>query len=167
MTGLGNRAMLRAAGTEFSSKHAAAAIVMDLDGFKEVNDDFGHAAGDALLVEVADRLRGIVREPDLLIRLGGDEFGMLLHDVTQEQAEAIAQRITADICTTMMVEGCAVEVRASVGVATSSKPRATSLEHLLREADVAMYRTKHQARRRVAAAAPQTPQPICCPTRSR
>jgi diguanylate cyclase (GGDEF)-like protein len=162
MTGLGNRTMLRAAETEFPRKHAAAAIVMDLDGFKDINDNFGHAAGDTLLVEVADRLRRIVREPDILIRLGGDEFAVLLRDVTQEQADAIAMRITEDICTPMRVDGRTVDVGASIGVATSSKPRTTSLEHLLQEADAAMYHTKHRARRRIATSTPHTTTYLSC-----
>lgn len=80
--------------------HAVSAIMLDLDHFKEVNDREGHAAGDRMLAAVGDRLRGSVRNTDVLVRWGGDEFAILLGDATRQQARDVAQRIraaTADI----------------------------------------------------------------------
>ncbi|GIF76987.1 GGDEF domain-containing protein [Asanoa siamensis] len=148
MTGLGNRALLNTIEPEFSENHAVAAIVIDLNGFKQINDDLGHSAGDAVLVEVAERLKKIVRGPDIIVRLGGDEFALLLRDVTREEADAVARRTTADISTPMLLDGRNVAVGASIGIATSSMPGTASVELLLRQADVAMYNAKHGSRRR-------------------
>ena len=124
-----------------------AVLLIDLDGFKAVNDAFGHAAGDELLRILATRLVGTVRATDTVARLGGDEFGILLRG-GPHLFEA-AQRIAAQICevTAAPVQLCQSQVRvsASVGISYFSKPD-TGPEELLRQADLAMYSVKHTGR---------------------
>jgi diguanylate cyclase (GGDEF)-like protein len=120
-----------------------AVMFLDLDGFKQVNDDHGHEAGDTVLCEVARRIQASVREEDTVARLGGDEFAVLLEHVEDAQVCArIAQRIL-DIAGLPVLLGEDVEtcVRASVGIALCPDAGHTS-EALLRAADAAMYRAK-------------------------
>jgi diguanylate cyclase (GGDEF)-like protein/PAS domain S-box-containing protein len=149
LTGLANRAALH---DELrSALHRArihdrelALLFVDLDDFKRVNDEHGHHAGDALLRAVAERLRGVVRPSDLLARPGGDEFTLLVKDVPADAAAIgtdLAARIVAALREPIVIDGIALEIRASVGV--SSFPRdAVSAEDLLRHADAAMYVAK-------------------------
>jgi diguanylate cyclase (GGDEF)-like protein/PAS domain S-box-containing protein len=116
---------------------------VDLDGFKEVNDTYGHQAGDALLQEVADRLRSAVREGDVVARLGGDEFTVALRSLQDEShARAIAERMAAAFAVPFDLGVTTVASRASIGVALYPV-HGTDLEALLRSSDRAMYRAKH------------------------
>jgi diguanylate cyclase (GGDEF)-like protein/PAS domain S-box-containing protein len=118
-----------------------AVLFLDLDGFKEVNDSLGHAAGDQLLVQVADRLRAAVRDGDTVARFGGDEFGVLVHSVTaRADAEAVARRIVVAVGAPVTVDGRDLHVGASIGLASAVD--AEGREQLLRNADLAMYRAK-------------------------
>jgi diguanylate cyclase (GGDEF)-like protein len=122
---------------------------LDLDGFKEINDKFGHAVGDAVLVAVADRLRDCVREVDLLCRTGGDEFVILLPDVSPAEAAAVARRIIERISAPFDLRQASfddlghasVHLGISIGSATTPHDGSTT-DELLRSADRAMYRAK-------------------------
>jgi diguanylate cyclase (GGDEF)-like protein len=117
-------------------------VYVDLDKFKPVNDKLGHAAGDELLVLVAERLRLASRDSDVAGRLGGDEFLVVLRDVPgPEMAMRAAQRICDALCDTFKLSCGEVELSASVGVACSDS-RDVSSEALVKRADGAMYRSK-------------------------
>ena len=125
-------------------------MVVDLDDFKLVNDEFGHAAGDALLRVVSGRILGCVRAGDTVARLGGDEFAVLL--TPGSDPLAVAARIVAAVEAPVEVDGGTARVGASVGIATSASLSATAEdgdgpvpvdgEAVLREADRAMYAAK-------------------------
>ncbi len=147
LTGLHNRRSFVEAGARAAGEAQAggrlAVIFLDLDRFKQVNDTLGHAAGDALLVEVARRYRGVLRSTDLLARLGGDEFADILRD-TDADADAalrVAHRMLLALATPCEVVGQLVAARASAGVATADGARA-DIERVLQEADLAMSTAK-------------------------
>jgi diguanylate cyclase (GGDEF)-like protein len=121
---------------------SVAALFLDLDDFKTVNDSLGHAAGDELLVAVADRIRNGLRASDMAARLGGDEFGILLRDIPNASfAKAVADRLLENLDQPFTVAGVSVEVGASVGIAVDS-PSMRTVDDLLGDADVAMYQAK-------------------------
>jgi diguanylate cyclase (GGDEF)-like protein len=122
-------------------------LLLDLDGFKPVNDTWGHHAGDLVLQEVARRLRGAVRSSDLAARLGGDEFAVLVSDCAN--AEAVAVRILAAFEVPFDVEGHQVRVGTSVGIGPDLSSQ-DPLAHL-RAADEALYRAKAAGRARAGA----------------
>ncbi len=117
-----------------------ALLFVDLDGFKPVNDRFGHAAGDAVLIDFAQRLTSCVRSSDTVARLGGDEFAILLEDVRPVEVDSACERILAALSSGAHVAGHRLALSASVGVAFG-EPGDTS-ESLLRNADLAMYEAK-------------------------
>jgi diguanylate cyclase (GGDEF)-like protein len=117
----------------------AAAVFVDLDDFKQVNDRFGHEAGDAVLVETAARILRCVREADAVVRYGGDEFLVLLTSAPAEQVEAIARRIDEELRAQPVDIGVrTINVSGSIGVVN----RAASFGELLRDVDRAMYAAK-------------------------
>ncbi len=123
-------------------------LMVDLDGFKEVNDSLGHHVGDLVLCEVARRLLSSIRQTDTVARLGGDEFIVLLPDLhSPSEAETIAAKILATISVPIEVGAARVPVSASVGVCTSPK-EGVDPEKLLQCADAAMYRAKSSGRNR-------------------
>jgi diguanylate cyclase (GGDEF)-like protein len=123
-------------------------LFLDLDDFKIVNDTWGHAAGDELLVHAAERIRRIVRPTDTPARLGGDEFGVLLDDDEPTSGQAAADRISLAFLEPFAVAGHTVTVRPSIGIAIAEPGMST--EQLLRNADVAMYEAKSSDANRVA-----------------
>jgi diguanylate cyclase (GGDEF)-like protein len=140
LTGLINRRELMARlGDEHCRSPHDVILFCDLDKFKEVNDRFGHAAGDELLTEVAHRLEASVRKSDTVARLGGDEFLILLTDAGHSDVNDVLQRISALLSAPVVVSGQSIDVNASIGViaADDGEPEA-----LLRRADHAMYRAK-------------------------
>ena len=152
LTGLANRALfletvnLTLARLWRRPDRSFAVIFMDLDGFKQVNDTLGHAAGDALLLEVAARLRLCLRPQDTVARFGGDEFALLLDESGgEEQVEAVAARIQGEMRVPMNLHGAAggsgTRVSASIGIALA-KPEYESAEELVLHADAAMYLAK-------------------------
>ncbi|MEU4238174.1 GGDEF domain-containing protein [Actinoplanes sp. NPDC026619] len=144
LTGLPNRAAFygRAAAELAAAELHTAVLVLDLDGFKQVNDTMGHAAGDALLIEVARRLTAAVRAEDTAARLGGDEFVAILPALLEpDQADEVAARMLHDIGQPMIVAGRELCVRASVGIAVCRGP-GHELDRLLVEADLALYEVK-------------------------
>lgn len=116
--------------------------MLDLDGFKTVNDTLGHATGDALLKQVAQRLERTVRTGDLLARLGGDEF-VILQAATflREETERMAERITAEVSAPYQVDGHRIEIGVSMGIKLAAEGE-LSPHAALREADRALYRVK-------------------------
>jgi len=148
LTGLPNRALLHdrlrhslEQAKRYGSRQFGLCL-LDLDGFKLVNDSLGHVVGDQLLVEVADRIRGCLRGADFAARLGGDEFAVLLDDLCDEEgAAAVAARLQAALLQPCTVAGQEIVVTASVGVAFSSHGY-DEPQDLIRDADVAMYSAK-------------------------
>jgi diguanylate cyclase (GGDEF)-like protein len=133
---------------------SVAVIFLDIDDFKGVNDTLGHAAGDALLVEVASRIRGCLRRPDTAARLGGDEFALLIEGVDSAiEAEHVARRVLDVLREPFTVSGTSVIVRASLGIAVADKNDANATI-LMRQADVAMYVAKGAGRNRYVLFAP-------------
>ncbi|GAA2364225.1 hypothetical protein Cme02nite_33390 [Catellatospora methionotrophica] len=140
LTGLANRTLLNEQlSAQDRIRGSSAVLLLDLDGFKEVNDRFGHHVGDELLVVVAERLRKMVRPDDLVARLGGDEFVVLLRDSTAQAAVSTAERILSGLAAVASLDGRSVRVRGSVGVAAGTD---TEFDTLLRRADEAMYQAK-------------------------
>jgi len=120
----------------------SAVLFIDLDDFKIVNDTLGHAAGDALLVAVIERISGSVREGDLVARLGGDEFAILTDDGPDlKRATAMAERLVRELRQPYLIDGHHVSVTASIGIA-SAIDGSESAADLVRNADVAMYMAK-------------------------
>ncbi len=145
LTGLPNRALLLrrlddALAASESARVRIGLAVVDLDGFKNVNDTLGHTAGDELLQEAARRLIACTREGDLAARLGGDEFAVLICDVDREQAVAVARRIVDVLHGPFTVAGHQLTVGASLGLVHGAAT-GTGVD-LMRDADIAMYVAK-------------------------
>jgi diguanylate cyclase (GGDEF)-like protein len=129
---------------------AVAVLYLDLEGFKAVNDEFGHDEGDRLLVEFAERLKGCLRKSDTAVRLGGDEFVVVLEGVSGgEEALALSERITQALEAPFEVGQYETALSASMGIALSTHPHGYP-EDLLRFADVAMYRSKREGKGRAS-----------------
>jgi diguanylate cyclase (GGDEF)-like protein/PAS domain S-box-containing protein len=144
LTGLPNRAAVLTRGQELRDDATGLAVLlMDLDRFKEVNDTLGHSYGDRLLAQVGPRLRPLVRDVDMVARLGGDEFAVLLPDVSVAEAQRAAQRLHAALGTPFLVDGLALDVDVSIGIAVGADG-GSDVETLLRHADIAMYAAKEQ-----------------------
>lgn len=147
LTGVPNRRLLadrlgQAIARALRSGKPLAVCYLDLDGFKPINDRYGHAAGDHLLVEIAERLKGVLRTDDTLARLGGDEFVMLLTDLAQtEEARHVLDRVLAAVSAPVLIEDTLVRISASIGVTIFPADEADA-DTLLRHADQAMYRAK-------------------------
>jgi diguanylate cyclase (GGDEF)-like protein/PAS domain S-box-containing protein len=124
---------------------AAAVLFIDIDDFKFVNDCYGHAIGDALLKEASNRLRACMRSDGTIARMGGDEFTVLVEDVTDpSDAIRVAQRIQSSFTRPFLLEGLEVFKSTSIGIALTSPE--TSAETVLQNADIAMYRAKDQGK---------------------
>jgi diguanylate cyclase (GGDEF)-like protein len=137
---LGERALARAR----HDGELAALLLIDLDRFKEVNDTMGHEQGDRLLVEVAARLRGLLRGSDILARLGGDEFAVLAVLPHRGALGEVATRLHAALARPFELGGVAIELGASIGIAMQPE-HGDDVSTLLRHADVAMYEAKRSA----------------------
>ncbi|WP_018167962.1 GGDEF domain-containing protein [Thioalkalivibrio sp. ALMg9] len=133
------------------SGQSLAVLFMDLDGFKEINDSFGHEAGDRLLSEVAERLTHCIREEDTVSRLGGDEFTVLVTGVKQlKDVERVARTITRELARAIDIGQTSVHISASIGISFYPKD-ATSPVSLLEAADKAMYQAKKSGSRWMSA----------------
>jgi len=155
LTGLNNRRAFFELGERlFPHNRRArpmAVIMFDIDHFKQVNDTYGHAIGDQLLHSVGEALRPLVRPNDVLGRLGGEEFAVILADTTLEQAVATAERLRTVIEAVQVAEGDrAIRCTASFGVAACNCATC-NLDAVLSEADDALFRAKHRGRNRVVA----------------
>ncbi|MEE9354713.1 MAG: diguanylate cyclase [Methylococcaceae bacterium] len=150
LTGLPNRSLLcdrleHAIAKAIRADCYVAVMFMDLDRFKQINDSLGHAAGDILLRNVAEKLRASVRQEDTVSRLGGDEFVLVLEDlVDQDQAKRVAQKIVDNLAKPIIIEDQEISVSVSIGIAVFPRD-GKNVETLLKNADVAMYRTKELA----------------------
>jgi diguanylate cyclase (GGDEF)-like protein/PAS domain S-box-containing protein len=159
LTGLANRALLsekvdQALGQLMPGREYICVLMLDLDGFKRVNDSLGHARGDALLRDVAQRLMGAVRPSDTIARLGGDEFAVLVAGLTgPDEAETVAQRLLDALKPPFSTSGRAVHLSASVGVAPA-RSRSVTVANLLADADLAMYEAKTSGKGRYVVFAP-------------
>ena len=121
-----------------------AVAMMDLDRFKDVNDSLGHHAGDALLVEIGQRLRGILRSSDTVARLGGDEFGVLISKPRSERdVVVVIEKIRAALEQPVTIDGLGLPAEASIGIAMFPQ-HGEDVDTLLRHADVAMYGAKEE-----------------------
>lgn len=151
LTDLPNRlhflASLKRALLHADRNHAGVALLfIDLDHFKAINDSLGHAAGDQLLIEVAQRLRKTVRAEDLVARLGGDEFVVLLEHLRErDEAVGVARKLLADLGTPLQIDGQAITPQASVGIAMYPGDGLSAAD-LLEAADRAMYEAKRLGR---------------------
>jgi diguanylate cyclase (GGDEF)-like protein len=153
LTGLANRAAAQfgldgAVGRARRSGDAVAVLFIDLDDFKRMNDTFGHAAGDDVLIEVARRLRSVVRSDSLVARLGGDEFLVVVEGESVAHLLELGERLIIEVNRPIDVAGSPVRVGASVGVAVLDH-LGESAADLLRSADIAAYRAKSSGRGRV------------------
>ncbi len=127
-----------------------AVMYLDFDRFKLVNDSLGHKAGDELLVNVAKRLKAMLRETDVLARLGGDEFAILVEDLDrQRDAVDLAERIHAELSRPIMLGAMEVTITASIGI-TFSTNNYQSSDQIIRDADIAMYKAKSKGKAQYA-----------------
>ena len=154
LTGLANRVKLREHLTHTLQQvvarpgQHAALVCLDVDHFKTINDTLGHAAGDAVLVAVADRLRQALRQGDLAARLGGDEFALVIAEANQPgELHKLARRLVASLCQPVMVGERAVAISVSLGVAVAPE-HGHSLDELMAHADLALYAAKEAGRGR-------------------
>ncbi|NAZ75135.1 diguanylate cyclase [Kineococcus sp. T13] len=150
LTGLANRAAFQDALTDAAGEGGERAVLfVDLDGFKAVNDRFGHAAGDELLRHVADRVREVTSPRDVCARLGGDEFALLLRGASAEDAAAVGRRVVDLVSAPVRLAAGTARVGASVG--TAHAVGALDPRELLDRADAAMYAAKAAGKGRVEA----------------
>jgi diguanylate cyclase (GGDEF)-like protein len=157
LTGLANRLALaeridHVVGALKPGSPGISLLLLDLDGFKAVNDSFGHAIGDELLTMVARRVRGALRPTDVAARLGGDEFAVLIQRVDHEQALAAAQRVLDAVSTPFVLSRSTVAISASIGLVHATDARGS--QDLMRDADVAMYRAKADGKNRIVSFEP-------------
>jgi two-component system cell cycle response regulator len=158
LTGLANRRLLvdrLSMGMVQARREQAnlALLYLDLDGFKNINNTLGHAAGDALLKMVAERLQSTVREQDTVARLGGDEFVIVLGEAGSDEAAQVAQKVIESVAQPYSIEGQPASVTVSVGIALYPA-HADEAEALMKSADLALYAAKRAGKNafRVAAA---------------
>ncbi|GAA2596375.1 hypothetical protein GCM10010435_89440 [Winogradskya consettensis] len=149
LTGLANRArvtghLVQALERDAKAAQSTAVLIIDLNGFKQINDTKGHKAGDQLLTGFARVLRDAILGADMAGRLGGDEFAVVLHDIGSEaNAEAVARRIAAGTEEPIVIDGVPVRASASIGIALSG-PGQFDADELMHRADVAMYHAKRR-----------------------
>jgi diguanylate cyclase (GGDEF)-like protein len=151
LTNLPNRSLFKDRcdqALSLAKRHArcAAVLWLDLDGFKAVNDSLGHAAGDALLQQVAERLKSRMRDSDTVARMGGDEFAVIMPDISgAEQAQRLAAELVTNLAQPYGLSVGTAQISASIGVAVYPQD-ATTVDGLIRCADLAMYSAKHSGK---------------------
>ncbi len=155
LTGLSNRRhVLELASRAFDQaqryRRPLSAVMFDIDRFKDINDSYGHAAGDQILAQVGERMRAVMRKVDILGRYGGDEFVIFLPETGREGARRLAERLRAALAARVDIGGCQVEITASIGISSTCGESADlTLDELIRRADHALYRAKQSGRDRV------------------
>ena len=165
LTGLPNRVFLQAhlpkaieRATE--EKTLMGVLFLDLDRFKHVNDSLGHEVGDKLLQEIAKRVRAAVRPDDVVVRMGGDEFVVLLHSArSNDEINVAANRINSVLSGPVVIDGRAVVATVSIGVSVFPRDGATMGE-LLKHSDTAMYQAKDSGRNNFQVFSPKMDQQI-------
>ncbi|MFC1455562.1 diguanylate cyclase domain-containing protein [Microvirga arabica] len=164
LTGLPNRAAFREYLTEASARlkrfgQKYAVLALDLDGFKQVNDMYGHTMGDEVLRRIAHRMLGTLRPGDMVARLGGDEFAVLQVPVSgRDAAITLAERLMAEINAPYQIEGQTIVLNVSIGIALA--PECGSGEELLRRADEASYKAKRAGKGRYCIAVSRAPEHV-------
>ena len=152
LTGLGNRSLLLDRlqhACQRRTSNAMALVFVDLDGFKQVNDAYSHAHGDFVLLTVAERLRGVVRQHDTVARWGGDEFIVLLEEVPDiGTVSQVTRRINEVVARPILFAGDTLQVTASIGVTISEPDDTAEPDGLIRDADSAMYSAKRGGKNR-------------------
>jgi diguanylate cyclase (GGDEF)-like protein len=169
LTGLANRRALHAAAEDYFAGRGEnmALVLIDLDGFKPVNDRHGHAAGDLLLIAIGGRLRAQAGEAATVARIGGDEFAILLPDCDTETLDVRASTMLAALAAPFPIDGQPIRIGASAGLAHAPED-GMSLLDLLRSADAALYAAKPQRDAAATAAVSPLPGPASArPRRSR
>jgi diguanylate cyclase (GGDEF)-like protein len=152
LTGLANRRLFqdhlrRALARTRRRGGTGALLYIDLDGFKEVNDTLGHGFGDNLLAEAGKRIQACVRESDLVSRMGGDEFTLILEELPDDSsAETVAEKVLLALSLPFFRDGKEATISASIGIAYFDDKRQDG-DDLLRKADRAMYQAKSEGRR--------------------
>jgi diguanylate cyclase (GGDEF)-like protein len=160
LTGLANRTALaeRAAQAAVAGRRDGsrfALLYLDLDNFKDINDTLGHAAGDRLLIAVAERLRGCVRDTDLVARLGGDEFAVLqAHVAEPADAGTLAAKLLASLAAPFALQGVERHISTSIGIALNRGGHPPA-DEMMMQADTALYRAKDEGRNRYCFFAPE------------
>ena len=148
LTGLPNRKLLEERALQTANhakryKHIYAVMFIDLDGFKPVNDQYGHKAGDELLVQVGEMLINCVRETDTVARFGGDEFVILLSQINDKlDCSSVAQKILSKLFNDFNIEGNKIRIGASIGIASITAESETTFQQAMQYADSAMYEIK-------------------------
>lgn len=155
LTGLPNRSLyqdrLRHALERGHRENTPTCVLMiDLDGFKAINDAYGHPIGDLVLVAFAERLRAVLRSSDTAARLGGDEFSIVCENTERADAQVLADRLRASVSEPMSLAGTSVELGMSIGIgwAPGGTDPLESIDQVIREADDAMYADKTTRRSR-------------------
>jgi len=139
LTGLPNRAQLVEQLSAGATDASRALLFFDLDDFKTINDSLGHLVGDGVLVELARRIGSVIRDGDLVARIGGDEFAVLAQMADTDLLETLAERLLAAVAEPLVLDGRELRLGASIGIATGA-----GAEDLLRNADLAMYEAKRR-----------------------
>ncbi len=152
LTGIGNRSYFMekvqtALSNPLTSSNVLAIFYMDLNGFKPVNDTYGHDVGDEVLKEVAIRLQKTLRTTDIIARLGGDEFAFALTPVLNDRISLVTERVIAAFDAPMHIKGHTLYVYASLGISIFPKDGKT-VDDLIKKADVAMYKAKRIAKQK-------------------
>lgn len=150
LTGLPNRAFfadyIQREAAQATAEKPLALLYLDVDHFKHINDSKGHAAGDALLCQVASRLTGLLDDGDIVARLGGDEFAILLRLKTRALIESFAERLLKALAAPFDLDGVNEHVTCSIGIAIAPEHAATDDDVLMRHADLALYAAKESGR---------------------
>jgi diguanylate cyclase (GGDEF)-like protein len=154
MTGVGNRRAFQVKILEYADQkdpQGLALIVFDIDRFKSINDRFGHAYGDLVIIRAAEVAKKVVRRPDLIFRVGGEEFACLIADATEREAFAIGERLRKTFEEEAYLIGT-IAVAATISLGVAARRTFTDVATLLDRADEALYSAKEAGRNRVAAA---------------
>jgi diguanylate cyclase (GGDEF)-like protein len=139
----------------------SALVMIDVDNFRDINDRYGHPAGDAVLVSIAAACMGTMRRSDIFGRIGGEEFGLLLPETAPEEAAEAAERIRRIVADTIVEAGGNAAIKATVSLGVAPVPAASEgAATWLSEADIALYEAKQFGRNRVAVGKARRPAPV-------
>ncbi len=145
VSGLFNRNALELFWKRSNSKESIAIMYLDLDGFKAINDTYGHQIGDKLLRRVSDHLLQVTNSNQKAFRIGGDEFLLIMKDYDADQVKVLAELLLQKISAPYNIQGISLQVTGSIGISMHPSPK-KPLPSLLKEADIAMYQAKRMGR---------------------